>query len=183
LQRQREGNQRGGDPRYLEYIQAHRSERTYKSYRYTLDTLLRTSYTKTHVDAVTRQDIVNFMTFCYDRGLQARTVYDKLVVVLQFFKRNGKSHLIEPSDGPGTSRPFVPVYEHEELEGMFRVATGSESIFLKFLLSSGFRDREVRYVLWLDLDFEMVSFALRPSRAGSSAPRTMKRELCPCRQN
>jgi integrase len=138
---------------YLEYIQAHRSERTYKSYRYTLDTLLRTSYTKPYVDAVAREDIVKFMTFCYDRGLQARTVYDKLVVVLQFFKRNGKSHLIEPSDWPKYVETIRPIYEPEELEGMLRVATGSESIFLKFLLSSGFRDREARYVLWLDIDF------------------------------
>lgn len=124
-----------------------------QSYRYTLDTLLRTSYTKPYVDAVAREDIVKFMTFCYDRGLQARTVYDKLVVVLQFFKRNGKSHLIEPSDWPKYVETIRPIYEPEELEGMLRVATGSESIFLKFLLSSGFRDREARYVLWLDIDF------------------------------
>jgi integrase/recombinase XerD len=138
---------------YLEYIQAHRSERTYKSYRYTLDTLLRNSYSKPYVDAVAREDIIKFMTFCYDRGLQARTVYDKLVVVLQFFKRNGKSHLIEPSDWPRYVETIRPIYEPEELEGMFRVATGRESVFLKFLLSSGFRDREARYVLWLDIDF------------------------------
>ena len=138
---------------YLEYIQAHRSETTYKSYRYTLDTLLRASYTKPYVDAVTREDIVKFMTFCYDRGLHARTVYDKLVVVLQFFKRNGKSHLIESSDWPKYVETIRPIYEPEEIEGMFRAATPSEAIFLKFLLASGFRDREARYLLWLDLDF------------------------------
>ena len=138
---------------YLQYVQGHRSERTYKSYRYTLDTLLRNSYTKPYVDAVTREDIVKFMTFCYDRGLQARTVYDKLVVVLQFFKRNGKSHLIESSDWPRYVETIRPIYEPEELEGMFGVATPRESIFLKFLLASGFREREARYLLWLDLDF------------------------------
>lgn len=138
---------------YLQYVQAHRSERTYKSYRYTVGTLLRTSYTKPYVDAVTREDILKFTSFCYDRGLQARTVYDKLVVVLQFFKRNGKSHLIESSDWPKYVETIRPIYEPEELEGMFRVATGREAIFLKFLLSSGFRDREARHVLWLDVDF------------------------------
>ena len=36
---------------------------------------------------------------------------------------------------------------------MLRVAHEEERIFLKFLLSSGFRDREVRHVNWRDLDF------------------------------
>jgi integrase len=138
---------------YLQYVEAHRSERTYKSYRYTLGTLLRTCYTKPYVDAVTREDILKFTSFCYDRGLQARTVYDKLVVVLQFFKRHGKSHLIESSDWPKYVETIRPIYEPEEVEGMFREATARESIFLKFLLSSGFRDREARHVLWLDMDF------------------------------
>ena len=48
-------------------------------------------------DQVERQDVLNFMTDCYKRGLGSRTVYDKLVVVLQFFKRHGKTKLIESS--------------------------------------------------------------------------------------
>lgn len=107
---------------YLQYVQAQRSERTYKSYRFTLGTLLRTCYNKPYVDAVTREDILKFTSFCYDRGLQPRTVYDKLVVVLQFFKRNGRSHLIESSDWPRYVETIRPIYEPEEVEGMFRVA-------------------------------------------------------------
>jgi integrase/recombinase XerD len=79
---------------YLEYIQGHRSETTYKSYHYTLDTLFRTSYTKPYVDAVTREDIIKFMTFCYDRGLQARTVYDKLVVEYDLVSRTANPSLL-----------------------------------------------------------------------------------------
>jgi len=43
------------------------------------------------VEDVSREDIVKFMTDCYKRGLGGRTVYDKLVVVLQMFKRYGKT--------------------------------------------------------------------------------------------
>jgi len=138
---------------YLGYIRAHRGERTYKSYRYTLDTLLRASYTKPYVDLVAREDILSFTTFCYERGLSPRTVYDKLVVVLQFFKRNGKTRLIESDDWPKYVETIRPIYEPEEIEGMLRVATDHESILLKFLLASGFRDREVRCVLFRDIDF------------------------------
>ncbi len=76
---------------YLDFVKHHRAERTYLTYRYTLDTLLRESCTTPYVEDVSREDIVKFMTDCYKRGLGGRTVYDKLVVVLQMFKRYGKT--------------------------------------------------------------------------------------------
>jgi integrase len=138
---------------YLDYVQVHRSLRTFRTYRYTLATLLRASYRKPYVDEVTRDDILQFMTDCYRLGLGNRTVYDKLVVVLQLFKRHGKSHLIASSDWPEYVDAIRPIYEPDEILAMLGVAHQEEGIFLKFLLSSGFRDREVRHVTWRDLDF------------------------------
>lgn len=82
-----------------------------------------------------------------------RTVYDKLVVVLQFFKRFGKTKLIESNDWPGYVETIRPIYEAEEIEAMFHSAEEDESLFLEFLLASGFRDREERHVTWRDVDF------------------------------
>jgi len=138
---------------YLSFIKAQRSHRTFLTYRYTLKTLLRESYRKPYVDQVERQDILQFMADCYGRGLGNRTVYDKLVVVLQLFKRYGKTGLIESSDWPEYVETIRPIYEPEEIRAMLGVATENESIFLKFLLGSGFRDREVRHVSWRDIDF------------------------------
>jgi hypothetical protein len=59
--------------------------------RYTLNTLLRGSYRKTYIDQATREDVLKFIADCYGLGLGHRTVYDKLVVVLQLFKRFGKT--------------------------------------------------------------------------------------------
>ena len=139
--------------KYLDFIKDHRKQRTYLTYRYTLDKLLKQSYQRSFVDQVTREDILQFMTDCYKRGLGKRTVYDKLVVVLQLFKRHGKTKLIEPTDWPDYDEIIRPIYEAEEIEAMLKHADQNESIFLKFLLGSGFRDREVRYVAWRDIDF------------------------------
>jgi integrase/recombinase XerD len=138
---------------YLEFVQAQRSPRTFLTYRYTLDTLLRNSYRKPYVDQATREDILQFMADCYKRGLGHRTVYDKLVVVLQLFKRYGKTRLLESSDWPEYVETIRPIYEPEEIQAMLEVAIEDEEIFIKFLLGSGFRDREVRYVGWRDMDF------------------------------
>jgi integrase/recombinase XerD len=138
---------------YLAYIENHRSRRTYLTYRYTLATLWRQSYCKIYVEEVERDDILKFMTDCYKRNLGSRTVYGKLVVVLQMFKRYGKTKLVEASDLPDYVDKIRPIYEPEEIAGLLSHATSDEGIFLKFLLASGFRDREVRHVTWRDIDF------------------------------
>jgi integrase len=150
---------------YLDFVRLRRSLRTYRTYRYTIDTLLRNSYAKDYVEDVDRQDILDFITTSYKLGYCGRTVYDKLVVVLQFFKRHGKTKLIAPSDWPDYVETIRPIYEAEELETMFRVAEGDEKVFLKFLLASGFRDREVRHVTWRDVDFRnsLVRVTAKPA--------------------
>lgn len=138
---------------YLKYIKMQRKKRTYLTYRYTLDVLLRVSYKKKYAEDATRQDAIDFMTHCYEQGLGARTVYDKLVTVLQLFKRHGREKLLEKGDWPSYVDTIRPIYEPEELTAMFKVATEDEADMLKFILGSGFRDQEIRYVEYLDLDF------------------------------
>lgn len=138
---------------YLSMVEAQRSLATYKSYRHTLRQLLVPCYTKKFVEDVCREDILTFLNYCYEKGLGHRTVYDKLVVVLQFFKRHGKTGLITSSDWPKYVETIRPIYEPEEVHRMLKEATEEESILLKFLLASGFRDQEVRHLCWRDIDF------------------------------
>jgi integrase/recombinase XerD len=138
---------------YLRYVKMQRKPRTHLTYRYTLDTLLRASYKKKYVEDATRDDVLDFMTYCYELGLGARTVYDKVVTVLQLFKKHGRGGLMEKGDWPKYVDAIRPIYEPEELIAMFNVATEDEADLLKFILGSGFRDQELRYVAYLDLDF------------------------------
>jgi integrase/recombinase XerD len=138
---------------YLEYVRTQRSLRTYRTYRPTLNSLLRNSYAKIYVDEVSREDILKFMSDCFNLGLGARTVYDKLVVVLQLFKWNGRTGLIETNDWPANVDTIRPIYEPEEIAMMLQHAEPDEAMLIKFLVASGFRDREVRYLLWRDIDF------------------------------
>ncbi len=79
----------------LRYVKMQRKPRTYLTYRYTLDTLLRAAYKKKYVEDATRDDVLDFMTYCYELKLGARTVYDKVVTVLQLFKKHGRTGLME----------------------------------------------------------------------------------------
>jgi integrase len=97
--------------------------------------------------------VLDFMTYCYEQKLGARTVYDKVVTVLQLFKKHGRTGLMEKGDWPKYVDAIRPIYEPEELTAMFKVTTEDEADMLKFILGSGFRDQEIRYVEYLDLDF------------------------------
>ena len=138
---------------YLRYVKMQRKPRTHLTYRYTLDTLLRAAYKRKYVEDATREDVLDFMTYCYELGLGARTVYDKVVTVLQLFKKHGRSGLMEKGDWPKYVDAIRPMYEAEELTAMFKLATEDEADMLKFLLGSGFRDQEIRYLQYLDVDF------------------------------
>lgn len=164
---------------YLEFIEAHRKTRTYLTYRYTLDTLLRESYRKPYVDQVTREDILRFMTDCYKKGLGKRTVYDKVVVVLQLFKRHGRTRLIEPNDWPDYVEAIRPIYEAEELEAIFKVATDYEATLVKFLLGSGLRDQEVRYLRWRDVDFKSHTVRVTAKTEWDFTPKNWEERAVP----
>ena len=149
---------------YLRYVKMQRKKRTWLTYRYTLDVLLRASYKRKYVDDATRDDVLDFMTHCYEQGLGARTVYDKVVTVLQLFKRHGRMKLMEKGDWPSYVDTIRPIYEPEELIAMFKAATEDEADVLKFILGSGFRDQEIRYAEYLDLDFrhDLVRVTAKP---------------------
>jgi integrase/recombinase XerD len=138
---------------YLEFCEKQRSLRTFRTYRPALKNYFLNSYAKTYVDEVNREDILTYISYCFDHGLAARSVYDKVVTVLTLLKRHGHKKLIESSDWPDYVETIRPVYEPEEIHAMLRHATAIEALLIKFFLASGFRNRETRFVAWYDLDF------------------------------
>ncbi|MGA2049261.1 MAG: hypothetical protein ABSG96_16300 [Terracidiphilus sp.] len=68
-------------------------------------------------------------------AVRLRTVYDRLVTVLQLFKRHGLKGLVERSDWPSYVETIRPIYEPEEIAAMLRHADRDEAI-LEYLKSS-----------------------------------------------
>ena len=71
-------------------------------------------------------------------------------------KRYDRTKLIQPSDWPNYVEKIRPIYEPEEIQTLLRHANDDEAIFLKFMVGSGFRDRETQSVTWRDIDFHNV---------------------------
>lgn len=164
---------------YLRFVRAHRKPRTYLTYRFTLDTLLRNAYKKKYVEDASREDVLLFMTHCYELGLGKRTVYDKVVTVLQLFKRHGRKGLIGRGDWPKFVETIRPVYEPEELRPMFKACTEEEATLLKFVLGSGFRDQEIRHVEWKDIDFRNQFVRVTAKAEWGFTPKNWEERIVP----
>jgi len=139
-----------------EYVRYHRSLRTFRTYRPILEHF-KSFCTKTHVDDVGRQDLLDFATHCLKEGQKGKSVYNKLVVLSQVMKQHRRPKLLNASDWPSFVETVRPIYEDFELTKLFNACTPSEEIRFKFYLMSGFRDAEGCFVTWRDVDFKHMA--------------------------
>ena len=141
---------------YKEYVQYHRSLRTFRTYRPILEAFKKFC-TKTYVDEVERQDFIDFATHCMKQGQKGKSIYNKLVVLSQVMKQHGRAKLLNASDWPKFVETVRPIYEDAELTKLFEACTPAEEARFKFYLMTGFRDAEGRFVTWRDVDFKHMA--------------------------
>lgn len=110
-----------------------------------------------HVDDVDRQDLLDFATDCLKKGQKGKSIYNKLVVISQVMKLQGKAKLLKAADWPSFVETVRPIYENAELEKLFKACAPHEEMRFKFYLMSGFRDAEGRFVTWRDVDFKHMA--------------------------
>jgi integrase len=130
--------------------------RTFRTYRPILEDF-KASCSKSHIEDVERQDILDFATQCVKQGQKGKTIYNKLVLLSQVMKQYGKDKLLTSSDWPSFVETVRPIYEDDELSALFKAAEFPEEVRFKFYLMSGFRDAEGRFVTWRDVDFKHMA--------------------------
>jgi integrase/recombinase XerD len=141
---------------YKEYVQYHRSLRTFRTYRPILESFKKFC-SKVYVDEVERQDFIDFATHLMKEGQKGKSIYNKLVVLSQVMKQHGRPKLLNTSDWPKFVETVRPIYEDAELAKLFDACTPTEEARFKFYLMSGFRDAEGRFVTWRDVDFKHMA--------------------------
>src|ERR1017187_7656537 len=142
--------------RYSDYIQYHRSLRTFRTYRPILASF-RNFCSRPYIDEVDREDLLAFATQCMKQGQKGKSVYNKLVVLSQVLKQHGKPKVLKTADWPSFVETVRPIYEDSELTKLFKACTATEEARFKFYLMSGFRDAEGRFVTWRDVDFKHMA--------------------------
>lgn len=124
---------------------------------------------KEFIDEITRKDILGFLGWMRANlqvrvpGSENATYKNKLGHLRTFLGRHGgvqllkKDHndsgLLFRSDVPKTMKRKPKKYEQSTITTLLDKADVDERDYLEFLLWSGFRDEEVQYLLFSDLNF------------------------------
>jgi integrase/recombinase XerD len=153
--------------RYLRDIRMNKAASTYNHYNHAL-TLFKKSLTKATVDAIDRDDMMDFQEYLYKLGLSARTVKHKTIIVASFLKSVGVQKLLRKGDWPRYTEEDPESYTPEELKKFFAACTPDEYLLFQFFLQSGLRDAEVRHALWTDLDFNHGTVKVKHKEANAS---------------
>ncbi len=102
---------------------------------------------------VTRTDLLNHMKTLKAQGLGDRTVYNHVSRINTLLKANGIAHLLRPADWPKYDDKDVDAYHAEQLATLFATVKGQDRLLCEFFLGTGFREQEVMYCSWANVDF------------------------------
>ena len=106
------------------------------------------------LDSITRDDLVDHMAALREEGLGPRTVYNHLMRVKSFLRSRGIVGLLQKEDIPPYDEPEVEAYDPDQLDALFAAANAEERLLFQFFLVTGFRDQEVMFCTWKNVDFK-----------------------------
>jgi integrase len=151
--------------KYLEQIAALKKPNTHRKYEAVLNRFGEFFRDYVSIDAISSDDLTRFVvTLKKDHGLGSNTILHNAVIVAQFLKRHGRSGITKELSLPERITPLVKIYRHEELARFFAACSDTErTLFATFLLT-GFREQEVMFLRWSDINFELrtVRVASKP---------------------
>ncbi len=113
-----------------------------------------------------------------DVGMSANTVLHNTIIIAQFFKRQGRGGITRLLDLPERIVTLPHEYRQPELDKFLKACNDFErALFYTFLLT-GFREQEVMYLAWADLNLDLrtVRVTAKP-QLGFYAKRWEEREV------
>ena len=93
------------------------------------------------------------MRHLHSLGNEARTVFNRMGIVLQLLKLHGIEKLLTKRDKPKFVKNVREMYQPEDLAALFKACMEDEKVLYLFFLLTGERDKEVRHTAWPDVDF------------------------------
>ena len=139
---------------FLEEIRQQRTVKTVAQYTTALD-YFQASCPSVSLHAIDRQHLMRFMVFLAEqKHLAPRTIWTKVAIVVQMLKANGITKLLKHRDWPRFVEKVPQAYTAEELRRFFAACDRRERVLFEFFLGTGFREKEVQYATWKDIDFQ-----------------------------
>jgi integrase len=137
---------------YLEHIETLKKLNTYRKYQAVLRRFSKHFEGRT-VESIPIAALNDYIVHLKrDLGMSANTVLHNTIIIAQFFKRHGRGGITRLLDLPERIVTLPQEYRQTELDKFFKACNDFErALFYTFLLT-GFREQEVMYLTWADLN-------------------------------
>jgi len=157
---------------FLDEIRQQRTRKTLAQYTVALE-YFQASCSATSLQSIDRGDLMRYMAFlAEEKHLAPRTIWTKVVIVVQMLKAYGIVDLLKPRDWPRYVEKMPQAYTGEELRLFFEACDQRERVLFEFFLGTGFREQEVRYATWKDIDLAMNTARVTAKPRAGFIPKT-----------
>ncbi|HEY3987973.1 MAG TPA: site-specific integrase [Acidobacteriaceae bacterium] len=137
------------------------NQRSFDKYERNLERFFQNT-SKRYASQVTREDIISHIQYLLGAcDLDSQTAKSDTIVVLTACRWGGAQIKLNRRDWPRVDEKDVEVYAIEDLKDFFAATTEDERVIFKTFLLSGFRDQEVQYLTWPDVDLRKGTLSVK----------------------
>jgi integrase/recombinase XerD len=164
---------------FLDEVKLTKDPKTYKGYEIAL-AYFQESCPKVYLETLERKDLLKFAAFLKTTKKQSpRSVHNKFACLLTFLSVNGLPKLVGKSDRPKFVKQEVEIFEHGELESLFKVCSPYHLTIYNFLLMTGLREQEAMYCVWNDVNLKAGTINMRWKPQYDFAPKAYREREVP----
>jgi len=141
--------------RFLSHIETLKKPNTHRKYKAVLN-----RFAQQHggriLDRVSIEDLNAYVVHLKkDCEMSANTVLHNVIIIAQFFKRHGRGGITRDLQLPEKITTLPREYREEELTKFLGVCNAYERALFSTFLLTGFREQEVMYLFWGDINVEL----------------------------
>jgi len=140
---------------YLEQIEALKKPNTHRKYESVLRRFSK-FFEGRPFGGITNDDVNDYIVHLKRvQGMSANTVLHHTIIIAQFFKRYGRGGITRFLQLPEQIMTLPREYREEELAQFLNACDASERALFSTFLFTGFREQEVMYLFWGDINFSL----------------------------
>jgi integrase len=137
-------------------IDALKKPNTHRKYEAVLNRFGEFFRDRSSIDAISGEDLTRFVVALKrDHKLGANTILHNAVIVAQFLKRHGRNGITRELQLPERITLLPKEYREEDLGRFFEACYDSERVLFSTFLLTGFREQEVMYLFWSDVNLQL----------------------------
>ncbi|HWD97478.1 MAG TPA: hypothetical protein VG345_00505 [Bryobacteraceae bacterium] len=137
--------------RYLDQIDTLKKPNTYRKYDAVL-TRFDKQFPGRELQQISIEELNEFVIKLRKSGLSPNTVLHNVIIVAQFCRRNGRPNLTRELQLPEAIHFLPKVYSEEQQSRFLEACDSWERALFSTFLFTGFREQEVMYLFWKDLN-------------------------------